>query len=422
VNRRRRPVAGLLLAACLTILLAACGEAGPSGQPTTAPNVPASGAPTSTPSPPITPRPTGSGEADPGSGSLVDLGLELRIGALEGPQAEAILEFASDGASVIFSSGVAPDVARDDAAPDLWRLAPGPGAEPELVWRNPDRDHSLVKIGGDLGAYAFVDIPLTGERAWTLWLIPRHETTARRLDEHPGDEDVPSLVPSFSVWENRIAWTAFDRGPDGPVSQLLVAEAPDWTPRVLLERRAALAELWLPALYGDRLAFTEVVYAADRTSDERYVYLMDVTDPGGRRRIDGSGRATMPVIVPDAILWKEADPGFNMFNWGRIFRYDLESGTVRRVNIRPQEYVNYPSGGGRFVAWRGADSFSFGVYDHVLDEPRMIERTGAGTDTSIVRPHVAWDLLVWMRVTGSGPGDVPELRWAFLPDAGDLRR
>ena len=350
----------------------------------------------------------------------VDLGLELDIGTLGGDAGNAVGEFASDGWSVIFSSGFGPDVARDDAAPDVWRLTPGPSAEPELVWRNPARDHTIARIAGDAGAVAFVDIPLTGERAWTFRFIPRHESEARVLDEHPGDDDVPSLVPSFSVGEDSVVWTAFDRGADGPVSQLLEASSPTWEPRVLLELPAAEAELWLPSSSGSLVAFTEVRYAPDRLSDERHVYLMDPDDPDGRRRLDTSGRATMPLIVPGAVLWKEADPGFNMFNWGRMFRFDLESEAVTRVDASPQEYVNYPSAGGRFVTWYGADSFALGVYDHLLDEARVIERSG--NDTSLLRPHLAWDLLVWMRVAGSGADNQAELRYAFLPGAGELRR
>src|SRR5690606_29164945 len=139
---------------------------------------------------------------------------------------------------------------------------------------------------------------------------------------------VPSLVPSFSVGEERVVWTAFDRGRDRPVSQLLEASSPAWQPRVVLEVPAAESELWLPSISGSLVAFTEVRYAADRSSDERFVYLMDLANPEGRRRLDSSGRATMPLIVPGAVLWKEADPGFNMFNWGRMYRFDLETEAI----------------------------------------------------------------------------------------------
>ncbi|HSI99435.1 MAG TPA: hypothetical protein VLA59_03515 [Patescibacteria group bacterium] len=397
----------------LALALAACAAA-----PVPVPPVETTAAPTAAPA---SRAPSPSATRSPADGPRQsDLGTELDIGTLVGAAGDAVDEFASDGSSIIFASAAAPDVARDDAAPDLWRLTPGPSAEPELIWRNPARDHTLARVGGDAGAVAFVDMPLTGERAWTFRFMARHETEARILDEHPGDADVPSLVPSFSVGEDRVVWTAFDRGPAGPVSQLLEASPPTWEPRVVLERPATEAEFWLPSLSGSLVAFTEVRYAADRLSDERHVYLMDLGDPDGRRRLDTSGRATMSLIVPGAVLWKEADAGFNMFNWGRMYRFDLATEAITSVDSSPQEYVNYPSAGGRFVAWHGADSFALGVYDHLLDEPRIVERSG--NDVSLLRPHLAGDLLVWMRVVGSGPDNRAELRYAFLPGAGELRR
>jgi hypothetical protein len=289
------------------------------------------------------------------------------------------------------------------------------------VWRNPNRDHSLVQLAGDVGTVAFVDMPLTGERAWTLFLIPRIGEKAIVLDTHPGDEDVPSFVPSFSVYERQIVWTAFDRGPDGPVSQLFTAAEPDWQARLLLEHPADEVEIWLPSLLGGRVAYTEVRYSEDRLTDERSVWLMSTGQPAETRRLDTTGRATMPVLVSDAVLWKQADRGYNMFNWGRMYRYDLETGQVTLVDITPQTYVNYPSGGQRFAAWRGADSFSFGVYDHVANEPRMIEQNPPGSDTGVLRPHIAAGLLAWMRVVGSDADATAELRYAFVPDAAELR-
>lgn len=417
MSRRIGPAARFLAAGIgLTVALGGCSSPAPAVTADPATATPPTIAPSARPATPA-PQPS----AAPTSGPRrIDLGVELDIGTLGGDAGNAIGEFASDGSSIVFASGVAPDVARPDAAPDLWRLVPGPSAEPELVWRNPKRDHTLARIGGDAGAVAFVDMPLSGERAWTLWFIPRRAADAMILDQHPGDADVPSLVPSFSVGEDRIVWTAFDRGPDGPVSQLVEAAAPTWEPRVVLERPAAEAELWLPSLSGDLVAFTEVRYAPDRSSDERHVYLMDLRDPDARRRLDTSGLATMPLIVPGAVLWKEADPGYNMFNWGRMYRYDLESGEVTGIDTSPQDFVNYPSAGSRFVAWRGADSFSLGVYDHLLGEPRVIERSG--NDISLLRPQVASDLLVWMRVVGSGADNRAELRYAFLPGVAEVRR
>lgn len=388
--------------------VAACSAATPPPLPLTA-------APSVTPSAAVSPadRPMPSPRTDERDG----LGTELDVGQIDPDLTGEILEFASTGGSVVYSAGL-PEEAGEGAAPDVFLYVPGPSAVPELVWRNPSRDHSVVRVAGDLGTIAFVDVPLSGERAWDLWLVADGAAPVR-LDTHPGDPDVSSLVPSLTVFEPRIAWTAFDRGPSGPVSQLLVAEAPGWEPRVLLERPAAEAELWLPSLHGNTLVFAEIRYSDDRSTDERTVHLLELGVAGATpRRLDTSGRATMPVASAESVLWKEADPGFNMFNWGRMFEYDLATATISPISTWPQEYVNYPSAGSRFVAWWGADAFAFGVYDLVRDRARLIERHPPESQANVLRPHVSGDLLVWMHVEAPAGASRGALRYAYLPNAG----
>jgi hypothetical protein len=334
-----------------------------------------------------------------------------------------MLDFASDGASVIFSSGVG-DGPEGETAPDLWRYAPG-AAAPELLWRNPRRDRTLVRIGGDRDVWAFDEMPVDNTRAWNLWLLTEPGGEARLMDTHPGDEGVPSLVPSFVVSEGQIAWTAFDRGRAGePVSQLLYAAAPDWEPRLIAERPADVAELWFPSLRGSLLAYTEVVYSADRITDERHVYLTDLADPTAEpSRLDASGLATMPLLVNDGVVWKEAERGFSMFNWGRLYFHDLHTGDVSPVSMHPQNDVNYPSAGLRFVAAWSADAFTFTVHDLELKTSRLVERLDPETNASVPRAHVSGDLLVWVHTTVDDspiPGR-SELRYAFLPGAGTER-
>jgi hypothetical protein len=416
VTSPRPPGVAVMAVAAASVVVEACAAtATPSSPP-----MPGSreATPAEATTSPATATPSASGSASDESGALA---AELEIRSIDPSLTGSVLAFASDGESVLFSSGRADDAGRD-AAPDLWRYTPGPDPGPHLVWRNPDRDHSIVGLGGDLGMLAWVSTPTTGERAWDLWLLPRDAREPFRIDSHPGDFDVSSLVPSFSVYENTIVWTAFDAGASGPVSQLLTASAPDWMPRVIAERRAEEAELWHPSLYGSQLAYVEVRYADDRASDERYVYLQQVGAPASdARRLDTSGRATMPLSVDGAVLWKEADPGFNMFNWGRMFRHDIASGETMPLGTWPQDYVNYPSAGARFVAWWGADSFQFGVYDLRDGHPRLIERYAEATQESVVRPHVAGDLLVWLYVDTDAPGgSYGEIRYAFLPPMKEL--
>lgn len=402
------------LAALLIAVGGGCGGPTPS-QPPASPSATPSAADTPLRTSAPSPEPTATA-SDRGT-----LAATLDVEALGSEVTDDLLEFASTGSSIVYSSGSAEDAA-DGTAPDLWRYTPGTESEPEMIWHNPARDHSIVRVGGDLDTVAWVEMPVDGQRAWNLWLRPR-DGEAILLDSHPGDEAVSSLVPSFSVYEPSIAWTAFDRGPRGPVSRMLSATAPDWTPRVVMEVDAGDAELWLPSLYGNTVVYTEVRYAPDRLSDERHVYLADILDAGMEpRRLDASGLATMPQMADDTVLWKEADRGFNMFNWGRMFRYDIASGTVSALDTWPQEYVNYPSAGTRFVAWWGSDSTALGVYDLVRERARLIERHDPRGEINALRPHVRGDLMVWLHADETGDSRIRELRWAFLPNVREVDR
>ena len=414
MNRLARAAAGTVSLG-LAIGVAACSAATPlplKSAPPAGFARPASSA-SDTPSP----ASSATAEREPAG----ELGREIEIRSLDPTWTAQMLEFASDGESIIYSSG-AMDGSDGEYAPDLWRYHPSTAA-PELVWRNPRRDRSLVKIGGEFGTLAFVDMPLRGEIAWDFWLIPDIGEKPILLDSHPGPGTIPDFVPSFHVHQGQIAWTSFDFGPDGePLSRLRYARAPDWTPIVVAERDSRSSELWFPSLRDSQIAYCEVVYSADRTTDERHVYVVDALRPEvPPKRLDTSGQATMPILlVNDGVVWKEADPGFSMFNWGRMYHYDEGTGEVAPLPMRPQEYVNYPSGGARFVTVWGADTRAFGVYDMELRATRLIERFPARSNISILRPHNSWELLVWLQV--EVPGDDPGVvSFAFLPSAGTGR-
>lgn len=347
-----------------------------------------------------------------------ELGREIEIRSLDRSWTAQMLEFASDGESILYSSG-AMDGSDGEFAPDLWRYHPSTDA-PELLWRNPRRDRSLVKIGGEFGTWAFVDMPLSGEIAWDFWLIPEVGEDPILLDSHPGAGTVSDFVPSFHVHQDQVAWTAFDFARDGTaMSRLLYARAPEWTPVVAAERDARQAELWFPSLRDTQLAYCEVVYSSDRTTDERHVYVIDAAHLDvAPRRLDTSGRATMPILlINGGVVWKEADPGFSMFNWGTMFHYDEQTALVTRLRMTPQEYVNYPSAGSRFIAAWGADSRALGVHDLDPGLNRLIDRWPGETNISVLRPHNSWELLVWLQaeIPGDDPGQV---RFTFLPSAG----
>jgi hypothetical protein len=346
--------------------------------------------------------------------------LELEIGQLDPEWVWPMLDFASDSYAVIWSSGVL-DGPAGDAAPDLWRYVPG-APEPELLWRNPERHRQLAKVAGDTDLWAFTEISSLGETWWNLWLLTEPDGEPILLDAHAGDDDVPGLVPSFDVDAGRVAWTSFDDNAagTGAVSRLWIAEAPAWEPRLLREADAAQRAYWLPSLRGSQLAYVDVTLAADTADDIRHVMLMDMAAPESEpRRLDTSGNATMPVLTDNHVIWKEPDAGFAMFNWGRLFGYSLKTEMISTVRIGPQEYVNYPSGGGRFVAMWGADAATFSVHDLERGASRLIAAYDNGVDT-VRRPHLAGDLLVWLHVQDDGLGNGPAapLEYAWMPERG----
>lgn len=359
--------------------------------------------PTSAPtSPPA--APTG-GE---GTGTLSELGQMLEIQAVDGVFTSRVLEFASTGFDIVASAAAG---AGDASAPDLYRI-PAATGKPELIWRNPERDHSLVKLVADDDTIAFVDMPIAGEAEWTLRLIPEEGDEPVILDTLAADSGAPSLVPSVAVYWPYVAWTAFDRGSNGPVSQLLVAEAPEWKPRVLVERPADEAEVWFPSLLGGQLVFTELVYADDRQSDERRVWLTGVHDPDEPRRLDTSGLATMPVINQHGIAWKESQAGFHQLNWGTMERFD--PGTGRPAPMWAEDEVNYPSAGTRFMTWWTVDPTHLIAWDGLRGEGRRIVAYDS-LEQRIRRPHVAGSLIVWHFEDESVDPPIAEIRYALLP-------
>jgi hypothetical protein len=355
---------------------------------------------------------------EPGTGLL-----ELEVVEVDTALTTPLLDVASTGSSIIYSSGAAvgPEAG---VAPDLYRIIPGrQGAE--MIWRNPVRDRALMRIGGDDGVVAFVDGSSSGERSWVLWLMDGDREPIE-LDRHPGDEDVSSAAPSFDIDRDRIAWTSFDAGTSGPVSQLLVAEGPDWEPRVLEERLASEGELWLPSLLGDRLAYTEVSYGPSFETGEYHVIYRDLSAPTlPPRQLDKDGHASNPLVLRHEVIWKQVERGYNMFNWGYLVSYSLETGETTVLDIRPQDHINYPTAGDRFVGGFGWNLAVMTVYDTETRVSRVVERyPDAGRD-GVDRANISGDLMAWVHLTIDelGTDDTPvQVRYAWLPHSGSDSR
>lgn len=417
MNTRRR-----LLAACVCALLAGCGDAAGQTSPpapsadsqATSLAFPSSSASGAAP-PPATARPTPRPRPS---------ALELDFQTIDQRFTTPLLAAATTGAELIWSSG-ALDGPAVETAPDLYRFQPGVDAEPRLLWQNARRAAVVEPIDGDGVSYAFADYGTTPGDFWRLWLLPSADAAPILLDDGNDGPDVPSFIPSFDLSGGRLVWTAFHSGANGPESQLWEASAPEWTPRLIRAVLAAERELWLPSLRGTGVAFVEVTYSADRSTDKRHVLLLDLDEPSGQpTQLDTSGRATMPILLEDAVIWKETAPGFNMFNWGTLVEHSLRTGETERLNMSPQQTVNYPSAGNRFVAAWGFDSTAFAVHDLEQDTSRSIVRYDPSGTDSIVRPHVAGNMIVAIHGVSNPDGTQAgplELWWARLPEPREER-
>ncbi len=318
-----------------------------------------------------------------------ELGREIEIGSLDPAWTAATLEVASDGESVIFSSGVA-DGPGAEGAPDLWRYRPGAVA-PELLWRNPRRDRALARIGGEFGTVGIRRHrdprrarvgPVAPPRRRCGTHPPRHAPGRRgrlepgaELRRSPGTDRVDGVRPRAE----RPGLTAAVRKRPG-----VGARAHRGTRRQPGRALAAVASgHGGRVLRGDLLGGPGERRAA-RVRDER----PHPRGPTAYVSTNPAGPRCRCYCSTGGVVWKEAEPGFSMFNWGRLFRFDEALGEVRPLPIRPQEFVNYPSAGTRFVAAWGADSTAFGVYDLDLKTARLIDRYPSdGEDAHAATAH-----------------------------------
>lgn len=379
----------------------ACSAVTPSG-PTLAPVTPV--AATASP-PPIAsqvPSPTASAVV------LGELGRRLDIRSVSDDFASRVLEFVANGSSIIASAAEGDG---DAAAPDLYAIVYETG-EAQLVWRNPERDHSIVKLAADGNLIAFVDMATTGEAQWTLRVIPDPAAEPVILDQLTAEPGVSTLVPSVTASSPYVVWTAFHAGPDGPVSQMFAAKAPRWEPVLLAERPAMDAELWFPSLLGSRLVYTELIYAADHLTDERTVWLTDVGASDAPRQLSASGLATMPIINQYDIAWKEGDAGFHQLNWGSMERYVVETGRLEPMWY--EDSINFPSAGIRFMTWSSAWQDRIVAWDGRQGQVREILTTD-GDVHRVSRVHAGGTLLAWQYVDDSAAEPIVEIWYARLP-------
>ena len=389
----------LVLAVALGTAVAACGS-----QPT--PSVVATGSPSVAPS--STPR------SVPPSGSPTVTQIDVHPIAQQ--YTTPMLDAQTDGHEIVWSTGAAN--ASAGAAPDLYRYVPD-GPPPAPAFQNPHRDSLLETIAVRNGHYAFVEAnrALYGVGGWRVWFLPGAGLKPVAVDTSDGPGGATSPVPFLALTDDQLVWTAVHKTSTGLRYQLRSYSIGSRTTRDLQSSNPARAEYWFPFASADgRLVYGTVEHSG--TSDEAFhVYLFDLGATGTTpRRLDDTGRAAMPVISGDTVVWKQTSG--NVFNWGVLVRRSLGQAATTPITFEAQVGLNYPSVGNRFLAAWGEDDTDFEIFDLAKNTPLLIERYKPTAPQGVVRPVVAGDLLIFIRGSTDPSRSDLQLCWAWLPSRG----
>lgn len=329
-----------------------------------------------------------------------------------------LLEAISDGESIVWSSGAAEG---REEAPDLYRYVPG-AAEPELIYRNFDRDSYLIPIATAAGRYVFSELNtrLYGQVGWGLWYLEGPNAQPVELDRFDPNREQYSPYPWIAMDSERVVWTS-GHGPVGASrSDLLMVEIPSLERTVLRSEPYDERQMWFVDLDDGRVVYDMVLYATDdHPEEERHVYLLDVRNAAAEpQRLDTTGLAAMPLITGNTVVWKETTLEFDARNWGTLVRHSLTDGTTQPLDFGPNESLNYPAMGDRFVVAWATDDTNFYIHDLVERRALRVLDFEPTSHSGIVRPHVQGDLLVFVEVYWDPELLVERpllLRWAWLP-------
>lgn len=325
-----------------------------------------------------------------------------------------LLDVKTDGRQIVWSTGAASPV--HGSAPDLVRYtlvgAPAP------LFTSPNRDSQLANIAISGSRYAFVE---QNERAygtagWRIWYLARPSVEPIVIDSSDGRGGALSPVPFLAFAGNKLIWTAVHARAGVPRFELFSYDVDRKTSQLMLGANAAETEYWFPSSDGSpRVVYATVEHEGDL--EAFHTYVMDTSRvPVTPRRLDRTGRATMPVIAGGTVIWKTADQ--NVFNWSGLERYELPDGQTVSLAFERQTGLNYPTVGSRFVAGWGMDDTDFEIFDLLANRSLVVERYAPTSPVGVVRPVIAGDLLTFIRTPGDEDpaSSALQLCWMKLPD------
>lgn len=364
--------------------------------------------PAATMSPPTNQSPAAS------SSETASQGVVLRSGAIDQKTTTPALDYRSTGEWLLWSTGArAPGARESDVAPDL--LGARPGSAAVVLYDNPNRDSRLEVVGGLGERFAFIEINarVFGLGAWRLWYLPAPGATSVLVDRGGGGQ-----LPFFAMSPTTLVWTRADAGSGSTATSTIKSyDLASGRQRTVVSAPARSMQYWFPALDGNHLVFGTVELAADALSDQRHVYLLDLSNGTDQPiRLDSSTSASQPAIRGDTVIWKESDPSLNFLVDGQLVRHSLATSVTEPIALPTAGALGFtfPSIGTNFAtAWPQSDRSIYLVDLARRTYPALIDlgSTDEAPHEAVARPHIAGGLLAY--VYGPPNGDL-ELRWAIL--------
>ena len=322
-----------------------------------------------------------------------------------------ILDAKTDGAEIVWSKG-------GDSihgAPDLYAYVPG-SASPVLVYRGANREAQLMPIAVSHHRYAFEEIWGDGNTGyWKLYYVSSPGAPPQLIDSNAADpQDLAAPATWIAMTSDRLIWNSAHAGPSGPRWYLRSYDFATGVTRNLLDADGTATEYWFPdADDSGRLVYATVEYGSHPQEPAYHVYLAQITDgPLQPRQLDHYGYATEPVLSGDTVVWKSVAYG-SVASMGPLTRYSIRTGSTSPISMLGGGDPDYETAGNRFVAaW--TDHTVFSLYDLETDTSLLVEEHAPTAMEGVVRPAVAGDLVVFIRMLDSTNRNL-QLCWLRLP-------
>jgi hypothetical protein len=326
------------------------------------------------------------------------------------PTDGSISDLTTDGTWISWSAG------EGNTSPDIYRWRPG-DAEPQLVWRNPERVAAVDQLVASGDHYAFVD---AGEEVndtitWRFWYLGAPGAEARQLASVTRPVDKRGIVALPALSDRYLAYTIQRFEGDGITSELVAMDLRTQQSRVIASSDFDETEYWYPSLDGGRLVYATVEYRNDALHGERHVYLLDLDRPGATpRRLDPKGEASQPDILGDTVVWKTAPFNYNANNWGKVVMHSLGDGSEATLELGPADGWAQPDIGDRFISAEPDEWSYLGAYDRRTGSLVTIDSADPKSGSGFMHPALARSLMVYVAApdyTGVGS----EVRYVGLP-------